>query len=210
MIPSLNYAVLTHALHALKEGNIRHCEALGVTFDEMNALNQLSLDELFIVSRSSAPFVAVSVCHDVLRHLLTLSRLEVQRQHQISRAIRLGGSIALLNRYFGLTSNEVCLRRRLQGIAIHYGRTPVPDEETDAGIWRQWQRRRVENLDSPEALEAMMQVTEDLFSQHTAPSLTVVWNRITLLRTGSVRQGGITCRMRSTAIRSLMSGGWKR
>ena len=180
MIPSLNYAVLTDALYALKEGNIRHCEALGFTFDEMNALNQLSLDELFIVSRSSAPFVAVSVRHDVLRHLLTLSRLEVQRQQQISRAIRLGGSIALLNRYFGLNSNEVCLRRRLQGIAIPYGRTPVPDEETDAGIWRQWQRRRVENLDSLDALEAMMQVTEDLSSQFVAPSLTVVWNRITL------------------------------
>jgi hypothetical protein len=180
MLPSLNYAVLTDALLALKEGNIRHCEAMGFTFDEMNALNQLSLDELFIVSRSSAPFVAVSIRHDVLCHLLALSRLEVQRQHQINRAIRLGGSIALLNRYFGLTSNEVCLRRRLLGISIPYGRTPVPDEETDAGIWRQWQRRRVEKLDSPEALEAIMQVTEDLFSQHAAPSLTVVWNRITL------------------------------
>lgn len=180
MIPSLNYAVLTDALHALKEGNIRHCEHLGFTFDEMNALNQLSLDELFIVSRSSAPFVAVSIRHDVFCHLLALSRQEVQRQQQINRAIRLGSSIALLNRYFGLTSNEVCLRRRLLGISIPYGRTPVPDEETDAGIWRQWQRRRVENLDSPEALEAMMQVTENLSSQHAAPSLTVVCNRITL------------------------------
>ena len=52
-IPSLNYAVLTDALHALKDGNIRYCESLGFTFDEMNALNQLSLDELFIISRES-------------------------------------------------------------------------------------------------------------------------------------------------------------
>jgi hypothetical protein len=37
MIPSLNYAVLTNALQALNEGNIRHCEDLGFTFDEMNA-----------------------------------------------------------------------------------------------------------------------------------------------------------------------------
>ena len=68
MIPSLNYAVLTDALHALKEGDIRHCESLGFTFDEMNALNLLSLDELFIVSRSAAPFVSVSIRHDVLHH----------------------------------------------------------------------------------------------------------------------------------------------
>ncbi|EHD22125.1 hypothetical protein BrE312_2749 [Brenneria sp. EniD312] len=180
MIPSLNYAVLTDALHALKEGDIRHCEALGFTFDEMNALNQLSLDELFILSRASAQFMAVSVRHDALRQLLALSQQEVQRQQQINRAIRLGGSITLLNRYFGLTSNETCVRRRLLGIAIPQGRTPIPDEQTDAEIWRQWQKRRVANLESPEALTAMMQVTEALSAPTAGPSLTSVWNRITL------------------------------
>lgn len=180
MIPSLNYAVLTDALHALKEGDIRHCEALGFTFDEMNALNQLSLDELFILSRASAQFMAVSVRHDALRQLLALSRQEVQRQQQVNRAIRLGGSITLLNRYFGLTSNEICMRRRLLGIAIPQGRTPIPDEQTDAEIWRQWQKRRVKNLESPEALTAMMQVTEALSAPTAGPSLTSVWNRITL------------------------------
>ena len=40
MIPSLNYAVLTDALRALKEDNIQHRgESLGLTFDEeMNTL----------------------------------------------------------------------------------------------------------------------------------------------------------------------------
>ncbi|MCG8710448.1 DUF2857 domain-containing protein [Brenneria sp. 4F2] len=180
MIPSLNYAVLTDALHALKDGNIRHCEALGFTFDEMNALNQLSLDELFILSRASAQFMTVSVRHDALRQLLALSRQEVQRQQQINRAIQLGGSIALLNRYFGLTSNEICVRRRLLSVAIPQGRTPIPDEQTDAEIWRQWQKRRVENLESPEALTAMMQVTEALSVPTAGPSLTSVWNRISL------------------------------
>lgn len=180
MIPSINYTILTDALHALKEGNLRHCEALGFTFDEMNALNQLSLDELFIVSRSSAPFVAVSVRHDVLCHLLALSRQEVQRQQQINRAILLGGSIALLNQYFGLTSNEVCLRRRLLGVSVPYGRTPEPDEETDAAIWQQWQQCRVDKLESPEALTAMMQVTENLLPDAGGLSLTTVRKRIVL------------------------------
>lgn len=187
-IPSLNYAVLTDALHALKDGNIRYCESLGFTFDEMNALNQLSLDELFIVSRSSAPFVAVSIRHDVFCHLLALSHQEVQRQQQINRAIRLGGSIALLNRYFGLTSNEVCLRRRLLGVSVPYGRTPEPDEETDAEIWRQWQKCRVGNLESSDALAAMMQVTEKLLPDAEALSLTTVWKRITLCEQEAVNR----------------------
>ena len=38
MIRSLNYAVLTDALRALKEDNIHHRESLGLTFDEMNTL----------------------------------------------------------------------------------------------------------------------------------------------------------------------------
>ncbi|MET6533207.1 DUF2857 domain-containing protein [Citrobacter freundii] len=184
MIPLINYTILTDALHALKEGNIRHCESLGFTFDEMNALNQLSLDELFTVSQAAAPFVSVSVRHDVLHHLLAQARQEYHHQQEINRAIRLGGSISLLNHYFGLTSNEVCLRRRLLGVSVPYGRTPEPDEETDAAIWLQWQKCRVENLESPNALIAMMQVTEVLLPRFQGLSLTMVWRRITLCQKG--------------------------
>ncbi|ELH6636873.1 DUF2857 domain-containing protein [Klebsiella huaxiensis] len=184
MIPLINYTILTDALHALKEGNIRHCESLGFTFDEMNALNQLSLDELFTVSRAAAPFVSVSVRHDVLHHLLAQARQEYHHQQEINRAIRLGGSISLLNHYFGLTSNEVCLRRRLLGVSVPYGRTPEPDEETDAAIWLQWQKCRVENLESPNALIAMMLVTEVLLPRFQGLSLTMVWRRITLCQKG--------------------------
>ncbi|MEI7174253.1 DUF2857 domain-containing protein [Pectobacterium carotovorum] len=180
MFPSLNYAVLTNALAALKEGNFRYCETLGFTFDELNALNQLSLDELFIVSRASAQFMSITVRHDALKQILALSRKETQRQQQINRAIKLGGSIALLNHFFGLTSNEVCVRRRLLGVTIPYGRTPIPDEAVDAEIWLSWKKNRSENLDTPDALEAMMQVTESLSSREKGPSLTAVWNRITL------------------------------
>lgn len=180
MIPSINYAIMADALHALKEGNIRHCEALGFTLDEINALDQLSLEELFTVSRAATPFVSITVRHDILHHLLAQARQEYQRQQQIKRAIRLGGSIALLNHYFGLTSNDVCLRRRLLGVSVPYGRTPEPDEETDAEIWRQWQKFRVENLESPDALMAMIQVTDALLPKARGLSLTTVWKRIAL------------------------------
>lgn len=79
-----------------------------------------------------------------------------------------------------LLTNEVCTRRRLLGVTIPYGRTPIPDEVVDAEIWLSWQKKRTENLDTPDALEAMMQVTESLSSGEKGPSLTAVWNRITL------------------------------
>ncbi|MBQ4796941.1 DUF2857 family protein, partial [Pectobacterium versatile] len=92
------------------------------------------------VSRASAQFMSITVRHDALKQILALSRKETQRQQQINRAIRLGGSIALLNHFFGLTSNEVCARRRLLGVTIPYGRTPIPDEIVDAEIWLSWQK----------------------------------------------------------------------
>lgn len=188
MFPSLNYSVLTNVLAALKEGNFRYCKTIGFTFDELNTLNQLSLDELFIVIRASTEFVSITVHHDALQQLLTFSREEAHHQQQINRAIRLKGSIALLNHFFGLTSNEVCTRRRLLGVTIPYGRTPVPDENIDAEIWLLWQKNRHENLDTFEALEAMMQITESLSSREKRLSLTAVWNRITLCQKETLKR----------------------
>ncbi|HGV0302549.1 DUF2857 domain-containing protein [Citrobacter freundii] len=188
MFHSLNYSVLTNVLAALKEGNFRYCKTIGFTFDELNTLNQLSLDELFIVIRASTEFMSITVHHDALQQLLTFSREEAHHQQQINRAIRLKGSIALLNHFFGLTSNEVCTRRRLLGVTIPYGRTPVPDENIDAEIWLLWQKNRHENLDTFEALEAMMQITESLSSREKRLSLTAVWNRITLCQKETLKR----------------------
>ncbi len=188
MFPSLNYSVLTNVLAALKEGNFRYCKTIGFTFDELNTLNQLSLDELFIVIRASTEFMSITVHHDALQQLLTFSREEAHHQQQINRAIRLKGSIALLNHFFGLTSNEVCTRRRLLGVTIPYGRTPFPDENIDAEIWLLWQKNRHENLDTFEALEAMMQITESLSSREKRLSLTAVWNRITLCQKETLKR----------------------
>jgi len=180
MIPSVNYSILASTLHALKQGDFLFCENLGFTPDELNALNQLSLEEFFFISRASTQFMTVTVRHDALKHILALSHNELQRQQQIDRAIKLGGSIALLTHYFGLTSNEVCLRRRLLRITSPHGRTPIPDEQTDAEIWLRWRKYGPQNIESMDALEAMMQITESFSSLKTAPSLTVIWNRITL------------------------------
>ena len=75
---------------------------------------------------------------------------------------------------------QVCLRRRLLGVRVPYGRTPEPDEETDAAIWRQWQQCRVANLESTDALAAMMQVTQTLLPKVEGLSLAIVWKRIAL------------------------------
>ncbi|GBO48496.1 DUF2857 domain-containing protein [Pectobacterium versatile] len=179
MITSLNYVILIDALRALKEGNIRYCEKLGFTYDEMNALNRITLDELFIISRATARFMNVTIHHEALHLLLIQSGQEVKLQHQINRAISLGGSLKLINQYFGLSCHETCARRRLLGIRVAQGRTPHPNENVDIDIWLRWQKHRTESIESLHALDAMMQITEQLSCTDGAPSLTAVWHLIT-------------------------------
>lgn len=179
MIPSLNYIILIDVLRALKAGNIRYCKKLGFTHDEMNALNRMTLDELFIISRASVQFMNVTIHHKALHLLLNQSGPEAKVQRQINRAISLGGSLELINRYFGLTGHETCARRQLLGIRVAQGRTPHPNENIDTAIWLRWQKQRTENIESLHALDTMMQITEELAGKDCALTLTAVWHRIT-------------------------------
>ncbi|MFG6656248.1 DUF2857 domain-containing protein [Scandinavium sp. M-37] len=180
MSQSLNYAILNDALNALKEGNLRRCEALGFTFNEIEAIRRLSVDELTVLSDTTTGFVDVSVQHDVLSRMLARAGQKVLEDQRITRAVNLGGSIELLGHFFGLSSGEVSIRRRICGTQIPQGRTRIPDEETDKQIWLEWMSRRPDNLMSVDALDAMMDITETLSSmtRNGALSLTVVWNRI--------------------------------
>ena len=178
--PLMNYTILMDALLALKEGNIRQCESLGFSYSELEALNNLSVDELFHLCRTAAQFMSVTIKHDVLRQLLARGNDDTGVQLQIYRAVSLGGSIELLGQYFGLSSGEVCARRRFLSVSVSQGRTRIPDESTDARIWLEWQRQRPSVLLSLEALDVMMDITESLSGEDMADSLslTVVWNRI--------------------------------
>ncbi|MCM6306029.1 DUF2857 domain-containing protein, partial [Klebsiella pneumoniae] len=68
---------------------------------------------------------------------------------------------------------EISARRRLMGINIRQGRSQAPDEEEEIALWKRWQEVKVDNLDSIQALEVMMQLTRE-----RSLSLTVVWNLI--------------------------------
>lgn len=92
MLPSLNHIILTVALQALREGNIHHCETMGFTYDEMNLLGCLSINDLITLSQAPLPLVDITIRHDVLQKLLASSHEENRRQEQLNRAVRLGGA----------------------------------------------------------------------------------------------------------------------
>lgn len=117
--------LLTELVMEIKSGNLRRCEALGLTDNEIRLLNSLTIEDLHYLSQSPVSIITCQIHRENLRLLLTRAK-EVHRQNQmIERCLRLGASIDLLNQYFGMTSLEVSARRRLSGIremlAVHSG-----------------------------------------------------------------------------------------
>lgn len=145
MLPSLNHIILTVALQALREGNIHHCETMGFTYDEMNLLGCLSINDLSPsvrhLYRLSILLSAMMSCKNYWHH---------PRGKQASGTTEQSCQAGGLNRtdepLFRVGSRETCARRRLLGVSVPNGRTPIPDEETDAAIWHQWQKYRSKTL----------------------------------------------------------------
>ncbi len=107
--------LLTELVMEIKSGNLRRCEALGLTDNEIRLLNSLTIEDLHYLSQSPVSIITCQIHRENLRLLLTRAK-EVHRQNQmIERCLRLGASIDLLNQYFGMTSLEVSARRRLSG-----------------------------------------------------------------------------------------------
>lgn len=171
MTPSVNQAVLTHVMQALKEGQIRYCESLGFSPQELSELTRLSVDDVLFLSNSAVQFISLSIDHDMLSRMLSRTEQERIFQQNLEEALMLGASIEFINHYFGLSTPEVCARRRLIGLNVRQGRNYSPDETMEALVWHAWMKTGVIKLDSPEALAAMVTIARE-----NNLSLTVIWN----------------------------------
>ncbi|CAM5552553.1 hypothetical protein RLIN73S_05950 [Rhodanobacter lindaniclasticus] len=56
----------------------------------------------------------------------------------VDRMLRLGASTEMVSRFYGLTHQEVALRREVLGLPKRKGRHPVLDEKQDVELWRRW------------------------------------------------------------------------
>ncbi|HCI5389203.1 DUF2857 domain-containing protein [Escherichia coli] len=166
-------AILSSLLMDVKNGNIRRCESLGMSVEEIRALSHLSLDELHYLSQSHVSVLDVTLNHENFWLMLNQARNEQKRFMMIDRALELGGSMELIDRYFGLSPSEVSARRRLMGIESRQGRTQALTEPQDAALWAEWKAAGLSSPDSHQALEAMMLAAEQL-----GLSLTAVWSRV--------------------------------
>ncbi|CNK99534.1 Protein of uncharacterised function (DUF2857) [Yersinia mollaretii] len=162
--------LLTQVLMELKSGNIRRCEAMGLTIAELQALNRLTVEDLHYLVNTPVSILTFHINHTNLNMMLAQARQEQIRAQCIERSLVLGGSIEMMQCFFGLTATEVSTRRRLMGIVARQGRTQAPTEAEEIRVWNQWNEASITNLESLDALEVMM-----LIAEQQGLALTSVW-----------------------------------
>ena len=171
----LNQAVIAQALHDLRNGQLRRCKSMGFGEEELDALKHPAL--VSMLANATVSWCSVSINREVLKRLLTQVR-DVEREiATIDRMLRLGASTEMVSHFFGLTHQEVALRRDILSLPKRKGRHPVLDETQDAALWQRWTAARKERRIALDDETAMLAVTMDLAESMALP-MSVVWAAI--------------------------------
>ena len=171
----LNQAVIAQALHDLRHGQLRHCKAMGFGEQELAALKQPAM--VSILANAAVPWCTVAVNREVVQRLLAqVPDIEIEIA-TIDRMLQLDASTEMLSQYFGLTHQEVALRREVLGLPKRKGRHPVLDEAQETALWHLWKPALTERGISPEDETEMLRLAMDLAEAQALP-MSVVWTAI--------------------------------
>ncbi|WP_211460831.1 DUF2857 domain-containing protein [Collimonas silvisoli] len=171
----LNQAVIAQALHDLRSGQLRKAKSMGFDDDDLDALKHPAMASL--LANANVSWCSVTVNRDVLRRLLRQVNEFAKEIQEVDRLLRLGASTDLVGRFFGLTHQEIALRRSVLGLPKRKGRHPVLKEDQDGNLWKRWSTAVKERGIAPDDETAMLAIAADL-AEVTELPLSVVWNAI--------------------------------
>lgn len=171
----LNQAVIAQALHDLRNGQLRRCQAMGFSPSALEALKQPTL--VSVLANSKVAWCSVKVNGDVLNRLLDQGRSVEREIAAIDRMLRLGASTEMVSEFHGLTHQEIALRRQVLGLPQRKGRHPVLTEAEDTKLWECWHERISKRRGDVKDDAAMLTIAMDLAAEESLP-LVVVWSAI--------------------------------
>lgn len=171
----LNQAVINQALHDLRNGQLRKAKSMGFDDEDLAALKHPSM--VSVLANATISWCSVSVNREVLRGLLKHVPDIAREIEEIDRMLRLGASTELISKFFGLTHQEIALRRQVIGLAKRRGRHPVLSEQQDTDLWHRWSAL-IKKHETPLGDETgMLRITADL-AEITHLPISVIWNAI--------------------------------
>lgn len=171
----LNQAVIAQALHDLRNGQLRRAKSMGFEDEDLDALKHPAMAS--VLANALVSWCSVTVNRDVVQRLLHQWDNVQKEIHVIDRLLTLGASTELISRFYGLTHQEIAVRRGVLGLPKRKGRHPVLTEEQDCKLWNRWsetvKERRVALTDET----AMLGIAADLAESMGLP-ISVIWSAI--------------------------------
>ena len=180
----LNQAVIAQALYDLRNGQLRRCLSMGFSETELDVLKQPAL--VALLANAPVPWCSVSVNTAMVRRLVNQMRDLEAEVAAIDRMLRLGASSEMVSTFYGLTHQEVALRRDILGLPKRKGRHAVLSEAQETALWKQWKTLMTEHGIALENEKALLDVASTLAEAHAVP-LSVVWAAIH----GWIKQGQV-------------------
>ena len=171
----LNQAVIAQALYDLRNGQLRRCKLMGFGEAELDALKHPAL--ISVLANANVSWCSVTVNREVLRRLLQQAQDVEKEIATVDRMLRLGASTEMVSKFYGLTHQEVALRREILGLPKRKGRHPVLDEAQETALWRHWKAGVTERGIPLDDELTMRGLTMDLAETLALP-MSVVWAAI--------------------------------
>ena len=171
----LNQAVVAQALHDLRNGQLRRCQSMGFSERELDVLKQPALVSL--LANAQVPWCSVTVNTTVLWRLVSQMHDIEQEIATIDRMLRLGASTEMVSKFYGLTNQEVALRRDIICLPKRRGRHPVLSEEQEMALWKQWKAGITKRGIALDDDSTMLELTIDLAEALALP-MSVIWAAI--------------------------------
>lgn len=171
----MNQAVVAQALHDLRNGQLRRCLSMGFTERELDVLKQPAL--VALLANAPVPWCTVTVNTTIVQRLVGQMRHFEDEIARVDRMLRLGASTEMISKYFGLTHQEVALRREIIGLPKRKGRYAVLSEEQETTLWKHWKAAVTERGITLDDDNAMLEVAMDLAEADAIP-MSVIWSAI--------------------------------
>jgi hypothetical protein len=166
-------AVLLYAIRCLAEGDQHALRGMNFGPEEVAALRELNLADLYRAGSLQAHCLAIRLNRAVYWPMLTHLRQQRESETVQRDLIQADAPLEMMRSLFGVGSREYTRLRRLLTVDPSTGRPADPDEATSHAVWQAWSERMKEDSSASLTPEDYLALGED-----TGASLRAVWNLI--------------------------------
>ena len=166
-------AVLLYAIRCLAEGDQHALRGMNFGPEEVAALRELNLADLYRAGSLQAHCLAIRLNRAVYWPMLTHLRQQRESETVQRDLIQADAPLEMMRSLFGVGSREYTRLRRLLTVDPSIGRPAEPDEATSHAVWQAWSKRVKEDPSASLTPEDYLALGED-----TGASLRAVWNLI--------------------------------